>query len=58
MISLLTILFGVLTPVVRIFPWTNGQQLQIRYPGTQWMTPGIELDIKGTSMAKELNRTV
>ncbi|KAJ5394861.1 uncharacterized protein N7487_009164 [Penicillium crustosum] len=55
MISLLTILFGVLTPVVRIFPWTNGQQLQIRYPGTQWMTPGIELDIKDTSKIPEIS---
>lgn len=47
MISVLTLLFGVLTPIVQVFPWTPGQELQIRYPGGQWMTSGMELDIRG-----------
>ncbi|KAJ5593717.1 hypothetical protein N7537_010621 [Penicillium hordei] len=38
-----------------MFPWTPGQQLQIRYPGGQWMTPGMELDIRQTSVIPEIS---
>ncbi|KAJ5966709.1 hypothetical protein N7501_002957 [Penicillium viridicatum] len=38
-----------------VFPWTPGQQLQIRYAGGQWMTPGMELDIQETSMIPEIS---
>ncbi|KAJ5676365.1 hypothetical protein N7536_012537 [Penicillium majusculum] len=41
--------------IVQIFPWTPGQQLQIRYPGGQWMTPGMELDIRETSKIPEIS---
>lgn len=47
MISLCALFFGVLHEIIQIFPWTPGYQLQIRYPGGQWIDPGVELDIRG-----------
>ncbi|KAJ5371610.1 hypothetical protein N7517_003616 [Penicillium concentricum] len=55
MISLATLLFGVLTEIIQIFPLTPGQQLQIRYPGSQWINPGMELDIRDTTMIPEIS---
>ncbi|KAJ5190012.1 Major facilitator superfamily domain general substrate transporter [Penicillium cf. griseofulvum] len=37
------------------FPLTPSQQLQIRYPGGQWIKPGMELDIRETTMIPEIS---
>lgn len=31
----------------RILPWSPARTLQIRYAGSDWITPGMELDIQG-----------
>ncbi|KAJ5521090.1 hypothetical protein N7463_001543 [Penicillium fimorum] len=54
MISLVTLLFGVLTEIIQIFPLAPGQQLQIRYPGGRCINPGMELDIRGTTMIPDI----
>ncbi|OQE13289.1 hypothetical protein PENFLA_c051G02403 [Penicillium flavigenum] len=38
-----------------IFPWTPSYQLEIRYPGGQWIDPGMELDIRETTMIPEIS---
>ncbi|KGO76012.1 Major facilitator superfamily domain, general substrate transporter [Penicillium italicum] len=55
MISLLPLLFGVLTEIFQIFPWTSGKELQIRYPGGVWIAPGMELDVGETSTIPEIS---
>ncbi|KAJ5817397.1 hypothetical protein N7447_009630 [Penicillium robsamsonii] len=55
MISIVTLLFGVLTEIIQIFPLSPGQQLQIRYPGGQWINPGMEVDIRETTVAPEIS---
>ncbi|KAJ5153630.1 uncharacterized protein N7500_009069 [Penicillium coprophilum] len=55
MISLVTLLFGVLSEIIQILPSTPGQQLHIRYPGGQWINPGMELNIQETTMIPEIS---
>ncbi|KXG51977.1 Major facilitator superfamily domain, general substrate transporter [Penicillium griseofulvum] len=55
--QVVTLVFGVLTEIFQSVPLTPSQQLQIRYPGGQWINPGMELDIRETTMIPEISST-